>query len=265
MATYLYCPKLSGGALELAKSLGIQRLRRFDGKDFWNKKSRFRLHDGDVIICWGATIPELDGVRVLNGRENPMDKYKELDKLSHNVPVVQVIPFSAKYLKYPEQYIGRLRNHQGGHDLLFGTKQPDYFVTKERFTNEYRIHSFAGKSIRAGIKIPRDGFKPIDDESKWKPGLVHPWIRSFDGGWRINYDNFQSNAKLRKLAHLAVKTVGLTFGAVDIGERQDGKGYMVLEVNTMPGIEGGSVAAYTRAINKWITGAKDDPTEKEQD
>jgi hypothetical protein len=134
---------------------------------------------------------------------------------------------------------------------------PTYFISKENFTSEYRIHSFDKRSIRAGVKVPREGFTScLESEFRLEAGLVHPWIRSFEGGWRVNYDGFKSTPELRKLAHKAVTALGLTFGAVDIGLRADGM-MKVLEVDRAPRIEGGTVASYTRAINRWVKEAKE--------
>lgn len=144
------------------------------------------------------------------------------------------------------EWFGRLNNHVGGNDLLTPTPDTsaDYFVKKEMFVREYRIHSFRGRSIRAGMKTHREGFEPT---------RVHPWIRSWDGGWRIVYDGVTPRQRHREIAHAAVEALGLDFGAVDIGERED-ESLVVLEVNRAPGVELGTVDAYARAIQGWING-----------
>lgn len=260
---YVYCPRRSTSAFDLAEALGAERLRRFDGLDFWNKGKRFSPAEDSVIVCWGTSLPELDGIRVLNNMEAPLNKYQEWEKL-----VLARIP-SPKMTKsdgfhgvaaYKRSgYVGRTFNHTGGLDILEKTEAPDYFTFKEIFTQEYRIHSFNGKSIRAGKKIPREGFTPVETEADWKPGLLHPWVRSYDGGWKISYETFASTADMRMLAHKAVKALGLTFGAVDMAQRPDGS-LVVLEVNTAPGIEGNTLNTYVRAISKWV---KQDETEGE--
>lgn len=259
MSIYVYCPRPSNGALELVRALNASRLRRFDGEHFWDKRKRHALKEGDVIICWGAIVPELDGVRVLNSADGPMNKKEELEIFKKKgIPTITVYQ---RIEKAPagEILLPRKIRHEGGWDLLVTPDVPDFLVLKENFVNEYRIHSFAGKSIRAGIKVPREGFTVIQNDKDWKAdsNLVHPWVRSFDGGWRINYEGFKSNARLRKTAHAAVAALNLTFGAVDLGETKDGT-IKVLEVNRAPGIEGNSVATYVRAINRWIEGKKDD-------
>lgn len=147
------------------------------------------------------------------------------------------------------EWIGRSNAHRGGSDILGGIVHPDFYSKKEAFINEYRVHSFFGKSIRAGRKVHRTA----DDETPFT-GIPHEWVRSFDGGWKISYaDGVGVKQKHRDIAHQAVKALGLNFGAVDIGELADGT-LVVLEVNRAAGVEGGTTEAYSRAIRKWITG-----------
>jgi hypothetical protein len=151
--------------------------------------------------------------------------------------LVQPVP-----LIQPAEWLPRSNSHVGGNDLLRSPASPDYFSKKEDIVEEYRIHSFAGKSIRAGKKVPREGFQN-----------PHAWVRSFDGGWRIVYDNYESSGEQRDLAKRACTALGLDFGAVDLGKRRDGA-LLVLEVNRAPGLEGGTVTSYVQAIQKWLRG-----------
>ena len=248
---YVYCPRKSNGAFELVKALDAQRLRKFDGIDFWDRHRRHKLNDGDVVVCWGASVPDIEGVRVLNsaGMEGVNTVYTDNDRLGrNNIPTVAIYPSN-----YPRHssLLYRLYDSHSGSDLLQKVTKPDYQVQKELLKEEYRIHSFDGRSIRAGIKVPREGYTACL-EADWRPdaGLVHPWVRTFDAGWTVNY-TFQSTPELRNLAHKSVKALGLTFGAVDIGRRQDG--YLkVLSVKRAPSIEGGAVTAYVRAVTRWI-------------
>lgn len=239
---YVYCPRRSADAFELVKALGAHRLRQFDGIDFWDKRKRYVLKDGDVVVCWGATVPEIDGVRVLNGLEQPQDVFDVWTKLVNaGVPTLTI----TRGKHGPRTLTPRLFRE-------IQQKDATYVSPQEPIKTEYRIHSFNKRSIRAGVKVPREGFT-ICNENDWKPdaNLAHPWVRSYYGGWRVNYDGFKSTPEMRKLAHKAVASVGLTFAAVDIGQRPDGR-LVVLEVDSAPRIEGGTVLSYMRAINRWV-------------
>lgn len=262
MSTYVYCPRRSNGALELVQALPAKRLRKFDGMTFRDGGRKINLAEGDIVVCWGSSVPEMDGVRVLNSMPAPLNKEKEVRLLNQKgiaTPSIYTASDARTLREAGHKVLGRSAHHEGGHDLLFPTNRPDYFMLKENFKAEYRIHSFDGRSIRAGVKIARDGFSTVENEREWRAdaNLVHPWVRSYDGGWRIKYDGFQSTQRLRALAHKAVAALELKFGAVDIGETVDGD-LKVLEVNRAPGIEGTSVTAYVRAINRWIEGGAND-------
>lgn len=143
------------------------------------------------------------------------------------------------------EWLPRMNNHVGGNDLMTPPARPDFWVKKLDLVREFRVHSFLGRSIRAGVKQERAG------------ATVHPWIRSYDGGWGIVYDGVTSRQQHRDLAHRACQALELQFGAVDIGELRDGS-LVVLEVNRAPGLEGGTVTRYSSSILRWMNGELED-------
>jgi len=300
---YIFRPQFSQGARELAASLNGVTLRRFDGGRFHTRRNAagvrpVTINGGDVLVCWGATLPagaRVDGVKVLNNAPIRSKLDDALKLRETGVPTIEVsrtrpaqqaravvdpalelwedvkeaaedlldLEFQRSQIiltgvnelitqlgrlatiartpapppqRVQGEWLPRASSHVGGDDLLHPPATPDFWSRRENLTEEYRIHSFLGKSIRAGRKMPREGFQN-----------PHDWIRSFDAGWRINYDDFKSTKEMRAIAAKAVGALELQFGAVDIGRKADG-GLIVLEVNRAPGLEGGTVAAYTRAI-----------------
>lgn len=266
MATYIYCRRKSDSARELVTVLGAKRLREFDGDSFWDKRKRLSLKEGDIVICWGETFPtELDGIRILNGGE-ALSKFEQARKLQQDgintIETVSVEDMRSMRRRMtgglkpvPASWIPRKNSHVGGNDLLTPCENPDYYSARLALTKEYRIHTFLGKkSIRAGEKRLREGYSLDAAEvaaSRGRLKLASDWIRSYDGGWRVCYDNFQSTQKMKNLSYKAAKSLGMDFGAVDIGEDATGTLY-VLELNRAPGLEGGSIEAYANHIKKWI-------------
>lgn len=222
---YIYTPNASTGAADLARTI-----RELGGKGKRIKKLPI-LHKGDLVVGWGKGIPHCANTEIaklLNPKviSNKFLEHKKL--LQAGVPV-------PKLMSGPKEgYVGRSFNHQGGKDLLAGGGH-DYWVEKISTTREFRIHVMGGVSIRAGMKVPRDGFPN-----------PHPWVRSYDGGWRLSYGNAAQlflKQSLRDAAKEAVQALGLDFGAVDVAQRAGG-GVVVWEVNKAPGLEGGSLKRY---------------------
>lgn len=213
----------STSALVLAEALGGERVREVP-----------QLTKDDIVVCWGSQLTDAP-CRVLNGSAPLRSKLTDAKMLrGAGVPTVNVSENAKK------GWLARTAFHTGGADLLKPPRDPDFWVEKLDLRREFRVHSFTGRSIRAGVKVARDGFEN-----------PHEWIRSWDAGWRISYIGQAVKQKHRDIAHGACKALGLDFGAVDIGEREDGT-LVVLEVNRAPGIEGTSVDAYRKAVQRWI-------------
>jgi len=306
MSIYVYRRAPSTGAQDLAEALDAVRFRARQ------RPIERAARRGDVIVAWGEHVPEIPGVRILNGGAI-RSKYQDAIRLREagiptilvsqmrpapEIPVVPVDPLPAIWQQVMEEsgafsnfprpinlrnpvaaeavrnmltsftalqdamgrpapvavpvvqreWLPRMNNHVGGNDLLAAQNAaltPDFWVAKEDIIEEYRIHSFRQSdgervSIRAGVKAPREGF-----------GNLHPWIRSWDAGWRIRYDGVTARQAQRDLAHRAVEALGLDFGAVDIGKKRDNT-LIVLEVNRAPGLREGTIDVYARAISNWI-------------
>lgn len=271
MATYVYSAHPSNGARDMTKALEAVRLRKFDGMDFFRKGRRIIFAPTDVLVCWGSTVAEFDGPRIINAAPR-MNKYEELVRLRDsniNCPVVERWNVSRSGA-IPSGYLGRSLYHSGGADfnLSRADHRIDYLTGKLDLVEEYRIHIFDGKSIRAGLKQVRDGFTRLEDELDYharkrggEANIAHPWVRSFDHGWRINYDNFKSKAEQRDIARRAVAALGLTFGAVDVG-RDSTNTYYILEVNRSPGADPPTIESYARAIRRWIENPRQIATEQ---
>jgi hypothetical protein len=230
---YIYCTRPSEGARELVREINAQ--------NYWAKRTKSlagtaRYRPGDLVVTWGDfCFHEKEGVTYLNRTPRPT-KYQELQTLRTAgvcCPEVSLSPESG--------WLPRKNNHQGGSDLLRPPSNPDYYVKKYEITKEFRVHVFRSgetySSIRAGLKVPRDG---VDSSAR------HPWIRSYDAGWRLDYGQacqLVLRQSVRDEAKKAIKALSLDFGAVDVGVTPDGRP-LVLEVNRAPGNEGNTTRTY---------------------
>jgi len=277
---YLYRPKVSEGARLLEDALNDAGTpARFTQGGLL--RDRFRA-GRDKLICWGSyyeaqpglnnviQVPkaieaqtlkwanvrtvEISPTRPVTGPAVRPDfildtNTTRFDEAGSQALLARLQAHLAAPLAPAAEWLPRRNNHVGGSDLLNRTVNADFYSKKEDIREEYRLHIFRGKSIRAGVKVPRE------NDENGNPITPHAWVRSFDGGWRIQYDGFKSNKQQRSLAASAVGALGLDFGAVDLGLLASGE-YIVLEVNRAPGIEGGSVEAYVGAIQNWLNGGE---------
>jgi hypothetical protein len=238
----------SNSAKALSAAPGFKRLRT--GK-FVKPK--------DVIVNWGTTkVPPIgDNLKLLNSPaavNRAANKFYTFNSLAG--VNVSTVPWTAnKAVAQEWQAEGSvvvvrttLTGHSGAGIIIVekGEAIPDApLYTKYVFKNrEYRVHASPNGVIDTQQKV-RD---PNQEPKSWK-------IRSHDNGFIFQRKNITPNAKRDELACLAVKTLGLDFGAVDIVEDKKGIFY-VLEINTAPGLEGQTVVAYNNALTELANDAK---------
>jgi hypothetical protein len=115
-----------------------------------------------------------------------------------------------------------------------------FYVKYFRKEREFRVHVFAGEVIFHQEKLKRNG---VDNADKY--------VRAHDRGWCFAFNHFGAKpvpAGVDGPAVDAVRALRLDFGAVDLGWNA-GAGGTVFEVNTAPGLENSSLAAYVKAFN----------------
>lgn len=228
---YVYCTRPSGGAKELiaalkAKGKTVMRLQ---------KNSPRVAGPKDVVINWGSYCKgNVTGAGKLWNGNVFHNKFEELRRLNDaGIPV----PSIERVRPATGEWLARRFHHVGADDLLAGLKIGDYYAKWiPDVVREFRVHVFNGHSIRAGMKVPRDGVKQ------------HPRFRSYDGGWKLDYGNICQDHitnRVRMAAKDAVAALKYDFGAVDVGLRADGS-VVVFEVNSAPGLEGVTIEAYAR-------------------
>lgn len=108
--------------------------------------------------------------------------------------------------------------------------------------NEYRVHVFDGKVIDVQRKMRKKDV--TDDEVDWK-------IRNLAGGFIFGREGVDPDDSVLEEAVRAVTSLGLLFGAVDVGEHPK-EGVRVYEVNTAPGLEGSTVNSYVKAVKEYL-------------
>lgn len=220
---YVYNPKKWPSAKTLAKAI-----REIGGRSKL-LTTHIRPTEG-MIVNWGFKHPNA----VFNNRivGNKLVELQKLEEEGVRCPKASQTKVAGWY--------ARLLHHHCGNDLVRGLTRGDYYVEPMVFIREFRVHVVDGRSIKLGMKVPA------------RPNH-HEWIRSWKLGWKIDYGTECQDTVtkgVRGQAKKAVAGLGLNFGAVDVGVREDGKA-VVLEVNTAPGLDNYPTAlAYAKAFKE---------------
>lgn len=193
----------------------------------------------NIIVNWTGNTLLLDPPEVV------LNAYSRSDKLSQAIRLATagVPTITVSLRKEGDEWLARRASHQQGFDftnkrLQRGVVKPDYFVKKEDIVDEWRVHVFRTKKdnmrvLRCARKLPS-----TPDH--------HPWVRSHRLGWKLSYVGGCPESG-RTISREALRALQLDFGAADIGFRRDGSP-LVLEINTCPGLEGGTLAMYVENI-----------------
>lgn len=124
------------------------------------------------------------------------------------------------------------------------TKKYKVFTKYIPKRHEYRVHVVDGAVITISKKVMPNGNKP--EGNNWE-------VRSHDNGFIFQRVEEQDVPKQVLSAAIdCVARVGLTFAGVDVIYNEKKKQAFVCEVNSAPGIEGGTVDAYAKALEEYI-------------
>jgi hypothetical protein len=195
----------------------------------------------NVIVNWsGSPLSNVDHPAdvLLNG-EAFTNKLRQALRLGiAGLPTVTV-----SLAKEGDNWYPRRNDHQQGFDftsrhLRRGSIPADFYVKKEAINEEWRVHVF--RSYKGNMRVLRTAKKVPN-----RPD-AHSWVRSHRLGWKLSYVGGLSDAG-KQIARDAVRALHLDFGAVDIGLRSEADPF-VLEVNTCPGLEGGTLEMYATNI-----------------
>ena len=190
-------------------------------------------------VNWtGARVRGL-AVPVLNS-ESRTDKLAQLVRLHHQRVSVPEFVINLSQGENPfKGWVPRRRFHQQGRDFRFPPKNPDFWTKYISTDEEWRVHFFRTakgnlRLLRSALKVPKEGADPL--------------IRSHRSGWKLSYCGGAPEVVVEE-GRKAVNALALDFGAVDVlyAFREEGKAY-VLEVNTCPGLEGGTLQRYVDQI-----------------
>jgi len=244
MATrILVSRKGSKGSLALARALRLRRI----------KAESYRNELGVRIVNWGHSNAILNS-NALNKPEAVMRASNKIAAFqafaAANVSCVKWTTDRAVALEWIADgsavFCRTLIRAAGGRGIVIARTAQElvpcrlYTRYKDK-TAEYRVHVFQGKVIDITQKCRRRGTEYVEPNKRM--------VRSYDNGWVFCRADRTIPDKVKALGIAAVASLGLDFGAVDIGVNKKGEAF-VFEVNTAPGLEGSTLGAYTKAIRE---------------
>lgn len=204
-------------------------------EDKGHKIVRNKTKDYDVVLCWGCSAhdPLVKHRPTLNGNVNRYNKFQALEQFQREEIVTPTLVGGDRLREdlYPMKlgpWFGRNVSHAKGKDIkIFKTfkdvlkeRSKDFYTLYVPHTRELRVWTFLGKSFAVYHKHYKnpslDNYKNLECRSEL-------------------LENMLNVRRLTKSAELAVESLGMDFGAVDVLEGEDGRFY-VLEVNSMPDI-----------------------------
>jgi glutathione synthase/RimK-type ligase-like ATP-grasp enzyme len=227
-------------------------------------RSRFKGHRNKTVINWGAS--SIDNNQVMQSAlinhpqavDTASNKLKFFISLGH---ADWLVPWTTErsevetWLNESFTVVARtvLNGHsgQGIHLIEPGNEitNAQLYTKYIKKQHEFRVHTLGlsqgGEPTTIDIQWKR---KRNGEEADFK-------VRSVHTGWvytRGELDKFQPEFKeeLEKVAAMAVSSVGLHFGAVDVIYNKKQNKFYVLEINTAPGIEGTTLQAYVKAFKQ---------------
>jgi hypothetical protein len=255
LTTFIYSERPSGGCNDLAKELGIHRIRRVS--------SNYRPNKNHVLINWGNS--ELPGwwnantgvtLNVPDAVGKATDKrlfFRIIRGLSETEAAPRAVPSCEdhnqvlQWLADGHYVVARtvLRGHSGS-GIIIIEKESD-IVDAPLYTKyipkkvEYRLHFMNGELIDSQKKIRN----PHQEVKSWQ-------VRSHDNGFMFVRNGVVVTDDAIAQGKLVMAALGLDFGAVDIIVSSKTKQAFVLEVNTAPGLEGQTIQSYANAFRKII-------------
>lgn len=172
-------------------------------------------------------------------RTDKLWQLRELEGAGVSVPEFSLTPLRG--------FLPRRIFHQQGRDFTNPPRRPDFWVRPVNIREEWRLHFFKTKKgnlklLRSGKKVPRSLH-------------FHPWVRSHRLGWKISYIGGAPEV-LVSASRKAVEALRLDFGAVDVGVEEAPDGMLspvVLEVNTAPGLDSGTLALYASSARSFFS------------
>lgn len=242
--------EFSASAKALSRALGIKRIK--------HKGRALKLNV--PVINWGASgvKRDIDAPHILNHPDNikkAANKLQTFKALDGHCPIPEYTTSkeeAAKWLAKGAIVVERhkLTGHSGegirlvhkddeNHSLSDDAKLYVKYIAK---TAEHRLHVFRDDVFFIQRKARNQNIP--DDKVNWQ-------VRNHGNGFIYAHVDVDVPDEAKQAAIMAVKQLGLDFGAVDMIYNAKRNKYYVLEVNTACGLVGETLNKYVEVFTKF--------------
>jgi hypothetical protein len=236
----------SQSAKALAQALGCYRI-----KPTFTRKLRH------VIINWGKQSNTQVGFIQGKDLNNPTAVAKACNKLltfqtlsdKDYLPIWTTDINEAQALLHTHGNIYCRTNLTGhsGNGIVIATVPEELvnaplYTVKAKHKYEYRVHVFKGEVLDVQQKKRKAEFQGTRDNG----------IRNLANGYVYARQDIDVPNEVINAAIDAVNTLGLDFGAVDIGYNEYLNKAFLFEVNTAPGLSGTTLVKYKEALSNYL-------------
>lgn len=233
----------SASCRELSRLLGVKRLKL--------KSNRAIRIDNLTVLNYGNTsLPaRLQGARILNPPDvvrNASNKRTFFQMVDNDITVPWTVSReeAQQWLNEGSSVVVRhtLSGHSGeGVEIITEGQVPaaPLYTKYVKKSEEYRVHVFNGQVIDVQRKMRKRDVP--DEEVNWQ-------VRNLSGGFIYGRNGVELCMVAREVAIRAIRGTLLDFGAVDILYNNKRDSFLVLEVNTAPGLTGTTLENYANAI-----------------
>lgn len=238
----------SKSAKALAEALGIKRLKR-EGKPI----------NVDIVLNWGCSSDnfprEINCEDIFNNPDHvriATNKLKSFNTLKGQCTIPDFTEDAVEASKWLAEGVTvvartKLTGHSG-EGIVNVEKREELppaplYVKYIPKTDEYRLHVFRDKVFF--IQQKKRNMDVPEDKVNWK-------VRNHGNGFIYAHKDVVVNEVAHNCAIMAIKALGLDFGAVDIIYNKKQDRFYVLEVNTACGLEGTTLEKYVEVFKEFV-------------
>jgi glutathione synthase/RimK-type ligase-like ATP-grasp enzyme len=212
----------------------------------------------DIIINWGSSERRFPNARYINDPECVVHSSDKVATARIFAQTGVPSPEATTDMEAARAWLGggdtiverHLRRGHAGRGVRIVSPdsglalRPSALFTKYvKKADEYRVHVFNGQVIDVSQKKKR---REVDNDR------VNYQVRNAGNGWVYCREGVFAPDCVRDAATLAVRSLGLDFGAVDVGYNLKKDEPCVYEVNSAPGLEGTTLTRYLNSFYYYL-------------